>query len=193
MSFSELVIDVPFLMTKGLLLGYRAGADLEFDYFFHHKSGIRRESIGEMVRELLHLDCMTHICIPDDQVQGFRKGLAKVSETIPVHVRSIRPIESAFFNFSFHIYNKRLGEICKSIFKNVEKGVEIDQKQPSEVYTPTTVGVHEYAPMHSYTYDGQGTVHGDFYNVVKLFREIKKSKVAEWVHCSDIKLKIRDG
>ena len=55
-SFSELVIEGQFVLVKGFIMGFLHGSDQEFDYFFHRKHGIRRETFKEFIKELFEFE-----------------------------------------------------------------------------------------------------------------------------------------
>ncbi|MBD3223891.1 MAG: hypothetical protein GF313_04130, partial [Caldithrix sp.] len=62
-KFSELVIEGPFMLVKGFLVGFLAVKNPEGRYFFHRKAGIRRETFKEFLKDFFELDNYVHLCL----------------------------------------------------------------------------------------------------------------------------------
>jgi hypothetical protein len=187
-QFTELIIKAPFLFVKGFLLGFMHSRNLNFDYFFHRKSGIKRETLGEHVKELLAIDCYTDLCLPNDIVNDFEKSLKQIDPGIGVTIEDKRQIKDASFTFSFKLYNRESTKICKQIFEYLPPGVTIKNFEPKEIVDEKVIGIHEYAPVHPYIYQGEGEVNGDFNGVMNLFLTIKRSELSNTILCSEINL-----
>ena len=63
--YSELVLNAPFLLVKGFLMGFMHGRGENFYYFFQHKKSIKRDAMGDMLREVLALECYCSLCLPN--------------------------------------------------------------------------------------------------------------------------------
>ncbi len=186
--FSEVVITAPFLMTKGFLMGYMQGRNKEFPYFFHRKHGIRHEGIGDLMREFLHSTCRTHVCLPDDEIDGFEAALGNVEEKIGAQIESRKLIKSAEFSFSFHLYDESKTASCKELFHSLPDGVRLEDFSPVELRGDSLVGVAEFSKIHQYCYEGSGTAGGDFEGVMNFFLKIKRHDLSAVILCSDIHL-----
>ena len=87
-SFSEIVIEGHFGLVKGFLMGFLYGGEKEFSYFFHRKSGIRRETFKDLLKELFEFENYVHLCIENSKVSKFNKAIEKSHDKIGLQVRS---------------------------------------------------------------------------------------------------------
>ena len=191
-SFSELVIEGQFVLVKGFIMGFLHGSDQEFDYFFHRKHGIRRETFKEFIKELFEFESHVHVCLDNNIIPKFLKAIKKSEEKIGLEVRSVRSISSANFTFSFEIFNKELADDIKNVFENSPAGVKVMDYKPIEEVANDAVGVEGYAPVHSFVARGSGTAEGNFHDIMELFLNIKRSKGSESIMCSEINLELED-
>ena len=192
-KFTELVVSGSFDLVKGFILGFRCGSGMEFDYFFHHKSGIRRETIAEMVKELLELENYIHLCLENDFVERFKEAAAKVKPLIGLEVKKERRIKEARFNFSFSISNREAAQRVRETLANPPAGVHIEGYQPQEESHPEIEnGSAGYAPLHPYLLKGQGTVTGEFGGVMELFLKSKRMPESELMLLDNITLTFED-
>jgi hypothetical protein len=187
-QFSEVVIDAPFLLVKGFLMGYMQGRGSEFPYFFHHKHGIKHETLGEIVKEALHLECHTRLCLPDAIIPGFREALAAVHDRIHTLILSEKAIKRASFSFSYHIYSEERSGPCKDVLKTLPEGVELQNYRPAELRSSTPVGVAEFSTINQYCYEGSGMIAGDFEGVMAVYLKIKRHSLCDAVLVSEIEL-----
>ncbi len=187
-TYYELVIQSPFLLIKGFLMGFMYGRGEEFPYFFNRKAGIRRETLGEVIKEYLSLDNYTHLCLPENIVPEFETALEKAHPKIGVTIEKKNKIRSAEFTFSFEIYNEEQAQVCKELMKNLPEGVELHNFEPKEIRYETIHGVKEYAPLHPYIYRGQGIVRGDFEPLIEFYLRCKRSSIRELILCSEVRL-----
>lgn len=186
--FYELVIQSPFLLIKGFLMGFMYGRGPEFPYFFHRKAGIRRETLGEVIREYLSLDNYTHLCLPEKVVPDFVAALERAEPKIGVRVVKKRKIKEAEFRFGFEIYSEDQAAECKALFAKMPKGVSLLNYNPVEIKDEHIRGIKEYAPSHPYIFRGQGLVKGDFEPLVDFYLKCKRSGVRDFLLCSEIRL-----
>ena len=112
-KFSELVISGSFALVKGFLLGFRGGTGKDFDYFFHRKSGIRRDTLAELLKEVLDMDNYVHLCLEQAVVQDFKQAVAGAEPLVGVKIKKARPIKLGRFDFSFVINNREAAEKVK--------------------------------------------------------------------------------
>lgn len=192
-QYYELIIRSPFLLVKGFLMGYMHGRGESFKYFFHRKAGIRRETLGEVLKEYLTMDNYTHLCLPENVAEHFVSALRGAEPTIGCTVEKKRLITGAEFTFSFDLYNENQINQCKELFRNVPAGVELINFHPLERRDVRLKGIKEYAPVHPFTYQGQGTAQGDFEAVVDFYLTIKRSGLTDFILCSEIRLKYQEA
>lgn len=191
-SFSELVIEGPFVLVKGFIMGFLYGSDIEFDYFFHRKHGIRRETFREFIKELFEFDSYVHLCLENNVVPKFIKAIEKSHDKIGLAVKSLRAIRSASFSFSYEIFNEDLAKETKALFENSPAGVQVTDYKPIEEISDDAIGVEAYAPVHSFITRGSGKARGNFHDIMELYLNIKRSKASESIMCSEIKLDLED-
>ncbi len=189
--FTELVISAPFLFVKGFLMGFMHGRNENFDYFFHRKAGILRETLSEVVKEFFAIDNHTDLCIPNYVVGEFEKAIQRLNPDMGVTIVEKKEIKDAEFNFSFKIFNPEQAEICKKLFTSLPSGVELLNFAPKELIEKEKISVQEYAPIHPYVYQGEGIAKGDFGGVMHLFLAIKRSEISDSILCSEIRLNFK--
>jgi hypothetical protein len=192
-SFSELVIEGQFVLVKGFILGFLHGSNQEFDYFFHRKHGIRRETFREFIKEFFEFESHVHVCLDNNVLPEFLTAIEKSKEKIGLEVKSVRAINSANFTFSFQIFNKEMAEETKDIFEKLPESIKLTDYKPIEEVAKDAVGVEGYAPVHSYAAHGSGKAEGNFYNIMELYLKIKRSKSSESIMVSEINLKLEDN
>ena len=192
-QFSEVVIDAPFALVKGFLMGYLQGSGKNFPYFFHHKHGIQRETFGELVKEMLHLECSTHLCLPQEVVPEIQSALAAVYDRLHTSAKSIRPIRSASFSFSYHIYSEKQSGPCKNVFKQLPEGVQLLNYRPVELRSNSPVGIAELSIINTYIFEGSGTVAGDFEGVMEVWQRIKGCSLETVFLVSEIELQFGEA
>ncbi|RMF60790.1 MAG: hypothetical protein D6748_03205 [Calditrichaeota bacterium] len=191
-TYTELIIKAPFLLVKGLLLGFMYGRGEEFPYFFHRKTGIRRETVGEIVRELLVLDTHTFLCLPDAVVDEFAEVVKKAEPVVQCKVVGQRKIAGAEFSFSFECLTQKTANKCKKLLGDLPEGVELVDFNPVEEKHKRRGTIGGYAPAPAYLYKGHGVARGDFGGVIDLYLRIKRSDISDFILCSDVKLKFAD-
>ena len=187
-QFSEVIINAPFLLIKGFLMGYMQGAKSDFEYFFHRKHSIKREGVGELMRELFHVECHTHICLPNEIIPAFSAALHNVEHKMCAEIELVKEIKSASFSFSFHNYNESQSGVYKELFKSVPKGVELLNYNPLELRGEALMGVTDYGKINQYVYEGNGSVSGDFQGVMDFYLKIKRHSLVDSILCGEIKL-----
>ena len=187
-KFSEIVIKGPFLLVKGFLMGYISGSEKKFDYFFHRKSGIRKESLKDLVKEYFEFENYVHLCIENNVLTQFLSAIEHSYEKIGLTVESVKNIKSALFSFSYEVFNKKIAQEIKELFTIKNKEVKIVGYHPREQKSKNGEGVEAYAPMHAYVSKGEGKIEGNFYHVMQLYLSIKRSNASDFINCSDIYL-----
>jgi len=191
-SFSELVIEGQFVLVKGFILGFLYGSGQEFDYFFHRKHGIRRDTFREFIKELFEFESHVYVCLDNKVLPKFLKAIEKSKEKIGLKLKSVRTINSANFTFSFEIFNKDLAGEIKRVFENSPAGVKVIDYKPIEEVSTDAIGIEGYAPVHSFVARGSGTAEGNFHDIMELYLNIKRSKGSESIMCSKISLDLEE-
>lgn len=192
--YRELVISGSFALVKGFLRGYRHGAGLEFGYFFHGRSGIRRETLAELLKEALELDSYVHVCMQGDAVEGFKRAVREAGSAVGIQVKEERAITGARFDFSFSINNRQAAADVKAVLSDLPPGVRLDGYEPVEreesvAESGSTAG---YAPLHEYTFRGHGRVVGDFPGVMELYLKAKRLPGQEVLLMGEMRLEFKE-
>ena len=188
-AYTELVVAGPFALVKGFLMGFRCGSDREFSYFFHRKSGIRRDTLAELVKEVLEMDNYVHLCLENDVLDTFRKAVEKNRTSIGLEIKNERPIKEARFDFSFNISNRDAAGNIKRLLSDLGPDVKLEGYEPQEETHPEGESkIGGYAPLHSYTFKGCGRISGDFGAVMELFLKAKRMPESDLMLLSEITL-----
>ncbi|MBN1543670.1 hypothetical protein JW992_16120 [candidate division KSB1 bacterium] len=192
-SYSELVVSAPFLLCKGFLMGFMHGCDKPFDYFFPRKKGVRKESLGEFIRETLDFDVHTHLCLPQSVLDSFRKAVKSAEPIIDMKIESEKEIGQSDFSFSFQIHNEDQAQACRKLIGSAKGKITLENYHPSEIRRENLVAVQEYAPIHPYIFEGHGTARGAFAEVMHFYLSIKKSDLADSILMSELHYELGDG
>ena len=193
-SFCELVVEGPFILVKGFLMGFWSTADPQPRYFFHRKAGIRRETLRDVLSELFEWENLVHICLEEDAVPAFEAAIDRSKSVIGISIRSTRRIRAAAYDFSFQVFNRDLAQECRSIFSEVPEGVELVGHDPKEEIQDEDrdYSLSGYGGMHPYAYFGKGAVRGDCGGVVEFYLRCKRSKADLFILTGEISLELED-
>ncbi|HID39216.1 MAG TPA: hypothetical protein EYP36_06850 [Calditrichaeota bacterium] len=189
-TFHEIVMEGPFLLVKGFLLGFLAGVKPDGRYFFHRRAGIRRDTFREFIKELFELENYQHLCLQSDLVDRFKEATKLYSKVTGLDIKSVKKIKSARFSFAYELFNEELSKKAKQILESLPDTVKVIDYHPLEIKEEEGKGLESYAPLHDFTARGKGTVTGDFEGVIDLFLKIKRSEFADFVVLTDVKLEL---
>jgi hypothetical protein len=191
-SFSEIVIEGHFGLVKGFLMGFLYGSEKEFSYFFHRKSGIRRETLKDLLKELFEFENFVHLCIESSKVSKFIKAIENSNDKIGLQVQSVKKIKSAGFNFSYEVFNEEIAYEIKNLFLEDAKKVKLQNYKPVNIKDKEAIGIEGYAPEHHFIGRGSGQVKGNFLYVMELYLKIKRCKSSELIISNDIILQLEN-
>ncbi len=187
-KFSELVVEGPFTMVKGLLLGFLGCQKPDGKYFFHRKENIRRDTLKEFLKELFELENYVHFCLEDDLVEPFKEAVKLYTEKTGYKIKSIKPIKGGEFSFAAEFFDRKLADEFRKTIENLPEGVKMERYYPSEQVNEDGKGIEVYAPLHEYIFRAKGTVSGDFEGIMDLYIKIKKSDFGDFVILTPIQL-----
>lgn len=188
--FYEIVIEGPFMLVKGFVVGFLAGVKPGGEYFFHRKAGIRRETLKGFLREFFELDNHVHLCLEPDLIERFKKAAELYESKTGMKIESIKPIKSASFTFAYEFFNEDLAKKARDLLTTLPGGVEIKDYFPFVEIDNDARGVEAYAPLHDFTSRAKGKIEGDFEGVMKVYLDIKRSEFSESVMCDDVRLEL---
>jgi hypothetical protein len=187
-SFSEIVIEGPFMLVKGFLVGFLSAAKPDGKYFFHRKAGIHRETLKGFLKELFELDNHVHLCIESDLIDRFIESVKLYTKITGMKIQSVKPINSASFSFAYELYNEDIAAKAKKLISNISEGVKVVDYLPVEQKDISGEGVEAYAPLHEFTSRAKGTITGNFEGVIDLYLKIKRGDLSESIICSEVHL-----
>jgi len=185
-KYSEIVIEGGFMLVKGFLLGFLASAKPGSRYFFHRKSGIRRETFRELLKEFFELDNHVHVCIDNDLVADFTEATSLYSETTGNKIKSTKTISAASFSFAYEFFKEDLARKAKEMIEHLPEGVKLTDYFPFEEKDKEGHGVEAYTPLHEFTSRAKGKLIGDFEGIMDIYLNVKKSDLSESIICSDV-------
>jgi hypothetical protein len=192
--FTELVIEGPFLLVKGFLLGFRSCSEPRPAYFFHRKAGIRRQTLRDLLSDWLELETLVHLCLEDAAVDRFLAALQSARGTVDLRLRSRRRIMGARFSFSYEVYNRELAAECRSLLEHPPEGVQVSGGQAAETAiagAPAELSLG-YAPEPLWALKGKGEVQGEFAGIAEFYRSCRQSSLAPFLLCGEIELRLAD-
>jgi hypothetical protein len=166
-SFSEIVIEGPFMLVKGFLVGFLSAAKPDGKYFFHRKAGIHRETLKGFL---------------------FIESVKLYTKITGMKIQSVKPINSASFSFAYELYNEDIAAKAKKLISNISEGVKVVDYLPVEQKDISGEGVEAYAPLHEFTSRAKGTITGNFEGVIDLYLKIKRGDLSESIICSEVHL-----
>jgi len=187
-AFSEIVIEGPFMLVKGFLLGFLSEKQVKNPYFFHRKAGIKRDTLRDFLKELFELDSYAHLCLRTDLVESFKSATEFYTQITGMKIQSVKPIKSASFTFAYELFNEEIAAEAKNLLSDLPGDIKIEGYQPFEQKDESGVGMEAYAPLHEFIARGKGNVNGEFSSVIDLFLKIKRSKISESIITSKMAL-----
>jgi len=188
--FYEIVIEGPFMLVKGFVVGFLAGVKPDGEYFFHRKAGIRRETLKGFLREFFELDNHVHLCLEPDLIERFKKAAELYKTKTGMKIESIKPIKSASFTFAYEFFNEDLANKARDMLTKLPKNVELKDYFPFVEKDNEARGVEAYAPLYDFTSRAKGKIEGDFEGAMKVYLDIKRSEFSESVMCDDVLLEL---
>ena len=178
-QFSEIVIDGPFLLVKGFMMGYKYSCNPSMEYFFHRKTGIRRETLKDLIQEYFELESHTHLCLESGVLERFTETINASEEQIKLKILSRKIIETASFSFHFEVFSKEAADKIRNTINTIPSTLHLNRFKDDVFSDDKAKGIELYAPLHDYIYSGKGELFGDFEDLIHLYREFNKSGIIE--------------
>ncbi len=183
-TFSELVIEGSFPLVKGFLMGFRSGMGNPFEYFFHRKTGIRRETLKDVLGELFDLENLVHVCVENRVVEALQQAVVEAEPAIGIRLNSATVIHTAEFGFALEVYNQDMIRECRFLTEDLPDGVELDAVEIERESTPRS----GHLPAQPLRYAATGRVCGDFGGVIKHYLRCKRSRAARFIDTEEVVL-----
>jgi len=178
-EFVELVIEGPFILVKGFLMGFIEGTGENPVYFFSRRSGIRTETFAEAMKEWLGFENIVHLCLEKEFADKFSVAVKNTHNKIAMEIKSSKTIKSASFEFEANFYNKKQADKFKALIENLPKGLFLDGLKEEQFVDEVEKDRGVYAPEHDFEYSAAGKVVGDFGAVIELYSKYKKDPMIE--------------
>lgn len=178
-EFVELVIEGPFILVKGFLMGFIEGTKEKPVYFFSRRAGIRTETLGEAFKEWLGFENIVHLCLEKSFAEKFSEAVKNAHSKIAIDIKSTKTIKSASFEFNANFYNKKQADKFKAILDNLDEGIFVDSLKEEKFVDEIEKNRGIYAPEHDFEYSASGKIVGNFDNVIELYLKHKKEPMIE--------------
>ena len=166
-----MVISGSFLYVKGLITGICIGKGLKPEIIFNKEHNIERETLGEILKELIGLsEVLVHVILPEKLFKIIEEKLS--DKLTRVEIKSTKKIKSAKFEFNFEAYTEKHKSEIKEIFDNKsdKTNLSADTRFQEKVYKDSK-GIEVYTPSHNFEYIGKGKVEGSFLETFDLFKK----------------------
>jgi len=166
----ELVIKGHEDFVKGLLRGIAAGAKSSSRVLFNNEHNISRATIAEKIKEFFDASSThTHVILDESLVNLIGKVLENEGENLEVSIVSKIKVTAASFKFEYTAYAENHGKTLKGIFEDLSEGISVSSNyDPKESIHPDAKGAEGYAPEHDYEIHAEGSVSGNFNEIMKL-------------------------
>ncbi len=173
-EFVELVIESPFILFKGFLMGFIEGSGEKPVYFFSKKTGIKTETLVESLKVWFGFETLVHVCVEVKFADNLKKALENTFDKLGMKVKSEKPIKSASFDFKVTLYHKKDAKRFEELIHNLPDGVILDEFTKDideDKDAAKEKGV--YTVDHAYIYKAEGEIVGNFHGVVDVFLKMK--------------------
>jgi hypothetical protein len=174
-KYSEVGFEGSYNIILGMLEGFLLGKGVNWEWYSSKDSGIETETFTEIIKEWVSLKTrLHHIVIEEDFHNALQSSLQERSDLRHLklkYTKSARLIKSCSFKFTANAFAKKYGEEIKAIITAPPAGVTIENYTPVEETDQSAKGVELYAPVHDYTYRGEGTASGEAGAIVS-FRKV---------------------
>ncbi len=171
----QFIVDGDEKLVLGFVRGLFIGARLTDWPVFNDQLGIETESFAEQLKGWVGIhEQITHFVVSDDAALGVLAGLSD-PRCKGITLREARVVKSASFSFKFKVFTEEAGQQVRDIFGKVPPEVLVTGFEPEEtVRADNTQGVELYSPVHHYKLEGDGTVAGDFRNVLYVHEQARR-------------------
>ncbi len=174
-KFVELVIESPFILFKGFLMGFIEGTGEKPVYFFSKRTGIKTETLVESLKVWFGFETLVHVCIEKEFAEKLKKALENTYEKLGMKVKSEKPIKSASFDFKVTFYHKKDAKKFEELIHNLPENVILDEFTKDideDKDAAKEKGI--YTVEHPYIYKAEGEIVGDFEGVIEVFLKLKE-------------------
>jgi hypothetical protein len=160
--------------------GFLRGKGIREGCYFSKNCPFHRHHIREIIEyhgEVAHLICQSKLRSVVDS--AIRQSAAQLG----FEVKETHKISKVSFTFKFETAARSVAGKIKRALARLPADVRLVDYDPREVVNPKAKGPEGYAPLHSYTFEGEGVIEGDVAGVVRVHEKLSKN---EFVKCEDI-------
>ena len=174
-KYYEVVFEGKYDVICGMLEGFLLGENAEWKWYSGKDSGIETGTLTDIIKKWTSLKIRQQHIILDEEFHNALQNAIKEKVDLRYiklkYAGPAREIKSCSFKFTANAYAVKYGEEIKSILSKLPSGALIENYNPVETIDKDAEGIELYAPVHDYTYKGEGTVTGEFGDVIA-FRKI---------------------
>ncbi len=180
-KYCEFVVEGSFDFIRGFVLGFFEGRGIQGDAVFEREHHVEHETkFGQLLRMIRIKENHAYLIV-DSEVHGMiQEAIEKRNLKNDIKIVSMREITQAYFEFSYHIYSRTLGEELKTFFGSLPPGLRIEKGDgPKETVNPEGKGIEAYTPLHEYEIEAKGEIHGPVGVVLNLYSKIEHKDMVE--------------
>ena len=174
-KYYEVVFEGNYDTICGMIEGFILAKGARWEWYSSKSAGIETETFTEIIKEWASLKTrLHHIILEEEFHNAIQKELKERTDLKHLklkYTKSAREIKNCSFKFTANAYAKKYGEEIKSIIASPPEGVKIENFNPVEETDKDAKGVELYAPVHDYTFKGDGIATGEVGAIIT-FRKV---------------------
>lgn len=154
---------------RAYLNGFLRGRKIKSGYIFTSEHPFRSHFVKELIKyhgDVLHLICRSTLR------PAIRAAIKLAPAAEKWEVVDSRPVKTVSFEFKFNTANRQVAGAIKRMLGRHPAGVKLVEYQPKETINLDAKGAEGYAPLHEYTFEGNGTIIGDVEGVLKVHEKL---------------------
>jgi len=180
-KYYEIVIEGPFDLIKGFIIGFFEGRKISGAIIFEQEHHVKQEDGLEHLLRAVHIEeDRVHILMSERTFRMLNQALNNRKHGVPLKIVSKKEIVRAHFNFTYAAYAKRFGDELKNLFGKLPQGVRLEGYQPEEIERETKDSTAGYAPLHKYEIKAKGRVSGPAKGVIDFYDRLEHNKLIEF-------------
>jgi hypothetical protein len=167
-EFYELIIKGKEKVIDSFLKGYFLGRQVKKGVYLCDENHISEDP----VRDIFRLKHYVHLICRTDVKKSIESAIENAPRELELKLHDERKVSRAKFSFKFEIFNKKMGTALKRLLNKPPKEVQIVGLEAAEDFNPEAKGVEMFAPLHDYSYTGEGSVEGDIEAVIQYYHKL---------------------
>lgn len=176
--FIELAIEGSGDYLQGYLDGFIAARGARAEVIYTDQAGFADEGALQKIKQALGLGAdIHHVIVDAETVALVREALTLPAARLKIH--SEREIESAYFDYSFAIFNPEIGQRLLAALQRLPEGVRLIGHRQNVEVDPDAKGAELYSPTHDFELKGGGRAEGAVDKIVHLYQELLGFEQAE--------------